>query len=103
MDCPPIPPNCIQFQKSGNSLIDSFNTPAGYVALITIHNNSYWRPIIAAVARCAWLDFAMKCNKTLDSVDADTPNLEMVCGDLNSAASDAFNNAEAWSVWGLKQ
>ncbi len=85
---PPIPPNCegiIQLVDGVLMLL----MPGGSRRL------TMYRPYIAAVARCAWLDEGMRRCAEKDKVDG---------GCLTAIRYDAEGerNAEAWRNWGEK-
>ena len=54
-----------------------------------------WRPIIAAVARCAWLDEAYKTKQWYDREKCSALKVEPF-----KALGDALQNAHAWAEWG---
>ena len=86
MDHPPIPPNCKHFDSGVHPyfILDCGDE----ICLIT---TARWRPIVAAVARCAWLDEAERIKKEFWTKD----NVK-ICPEYN----DAIINSEAWAAWG---
>lgn len=82
MEHPPILPSCGVHVKYGYLQI----ALCGHV----LCSGVIWeRKIIAAVARCAWLDEAAR----LDDLNLDF--------EIMAARKCAIENAEAWRVWGL--
>ncbi len=55
--------------------------------------NAYWRPIIAAVARCAWLDEGARIQR--DVLVDGKPTVGWY-----DKTQEAFANAEKWRDWG---
>ncbi len=98
MTMPPIPPNCPHFEVQKNGAILFWTVLEKDLDIgdrcipvrFSIKRDvMYWRPVIAAVARCAWLDEARKT--TID---------DEVAGKKIGEWEDAVNNAEAWRAWG---
>lgn len=87
-DHPPIPPNNSFFKKG------CFRFDGKWLIIDDVSLRSMKRPIIAAVARCAWLDEAMKWAKCPVN---DCKNFDSIA----EYKADAESNAEAWRVWGL--
>ena len=98
MTHPPIPPNCPLFVAGAFELFDG----DGCIFMVLLawplpedtvtkrqnqHELQLYRPIIAAVARCAWVDEAANCHLRAAHV----------------ACHEANENAEAWRVWGYRQ
>lgn len=87
LEHPPIPPNCERVEQA---LKDK------YAPLL--------KDIIAALARCAWLDEAERLAR--DSQHAPIkegriyPNLTGISHDNMGRRIAAMNNAEAWAKWG---
>lgn len=107
MDCPPIPPNCDPFQKT----IGYFEWPvwvSDKLQLIRATNEKQ-RRIIAAVARCAWLDEAKRvyAEWKANAVNVRSGKNKEGCSarfsNFNDAFQAAYDSAEAWRAWGLKQ
>ncbi len=100
---PSIPPNCYLFRSGKNAKLNDetwfippckpFDTPTSggssfqYISI----DDFQWRPIIAAVARCAWFDFAVE------------NRVPQVSEEMDNEFQIALMNAEAWRVWGLKK
>lgn len=100
MEHPPIPPNCPYFRDSdgwhllilisaGEERWFDLSDMNGPLAII-------WRPVIAAVARCAWLD-----------VHEEARNNNWACEWTHNERGELISkyqvNTESWRVWGLKQ
>ncbi len=86
MNHPPIPPGCKYFVEKTNGVDDKIyvcfqHDP--FCAWPLIRADKYQRPIIAAVARCAWEDEAAK----------------FAMDDLRRY--ECQKNAEAWRIWGF--
>ena len=79
---PPIPPNCELFKLKLVG-VHTFWMAGRAVWLDRVQPSE--RPIIAAVARCAWTDEETK--RTIECFRIDE-------------IREAFRNAEAWRVWG---
>lgn len=98
---PPIPPNAEYFRYDngdeewvfcvliGPGEIRSLSLPTGGIF------SRLWRPIIAAVARCAWMDEGRRRCAALDAIDG---------GSMTGVRHDneSESNAEAWREWGMK-
>ena len=101
MSPPPIPHYCQYFIKAGSDGVWHFlparlgngsaNLGTESVTWSVDGDFGWMRGIIAAVARCAWLDEAAK----LDMLDAG----ELVEMDTDPVG-DARDNADAWAKWG---
>lgn len=141
-DHPPIPPNCPYFVWNSEDDEFDFRQPihkpyvdGGGTGSVCIglegKGSQYddpwrpefygrWRPIIAAVARCAWLDEQDKRIKELDMVEDHDGVLVLrgkweKCQDVFSKqweelsaeedrrrklTYECWENAEAWAAWG---
>lgn len=102
MSHPPIPPNCPYFGVMDESGEDAFQ--CSYMELWGLESpvmmdSKFWPPIIAAVARCAWLDEEAKLEDALDRIKAPYPEPwdSVPTWRERNAVHD---NAEAWRVWG---
>lgn len=93
MNHPPIPPHCPYFCTEDDRPgmlwfhCENFKISNYEVACcLTIHTDELQviRPVVAAVARCAWLDYA-RIIRTLGQADF---------------TKDAALHAEAWRLWG---
>ena len=104
MTHPPIPPNCPLFVAGAFELFDG----DGCIFMVLLdwplpedtvtkrqnqHELEIYRPIIAAVARCAWLDEAERLRH--DKVWLSDP--------WDMRTGRARENAEAWREWGYRQ
>lgn len=93
MNHPPAPPNCAQFKSFDyecshfETFENGFDADEQYVVTPLECPPLRLRPIIACVARCAWLDECWR----LASGDERRWNRE---------AEIARDNAEAWRLWG---
>ena len=99
-DHPPIPPNCPYFEK-GYFAFDSQNICSQdrcFIKMDEINLHPEWRPIISAVARCAWLDEYQKVDKKYRERIPLEPTEEQ--GILIAEAGMVFSNADAWAEWG---
>jgi len=86
MNHPPIPPNCLYFGPNG-----TFTSPcSGIITLSAMRKilDTPWIPIIAALARCAWLDEAV--TRTQEREDEGYDTYVPMC----------HKNAAAWAEWG---
>ncbi len=85
---PPIPPNSDYFVKVGNGdYLFQVNPKLSVhtrVSIAVYDTPECWRPIIAAVARCAWMDEAAK-------IYGKEPK-HYTC----------LKNSEEWRIWGEK-
>lgn len=102
---PPVPPNCPYFAKDGEDWL--FRAPNHWSGVVlasgveeglvwTDEHLNGWRPIIAAVARCAWLDEAAKLNGYIAESGEDTSGYI----DHLFKRADMLKNAQAWREWG---
>ncbi len=92
---PPIPPNCLYFVQDENEWL--FRAPNHWRGVLlsdtlceegwTHEHRDAWRPIIACIARCAWLDEGLN-----QSAKVSTSRQEY--GDY------CYNLAECWREWG---
>ncbi len=57
-----------------------------------------WRPIIAAVARCAWLDEAYETKKVYDQEKSTVMKLDRL-----ARCEECLKNAAAWAAWGREK
>ncbi len=89
---PPIPPNCEFFSRLRPqfTLVVYQGQCCTLDIDLTQPMDCSIRLIIAAVARCAWLDMAERMNSTYDPEHG--PNLTSI--------DTAVKNADAWRVWG---
>ena len=82
MSHPPIPPNCPNFKRHGELFIlQPARCDHTHVCVGTEDPPSAWIPVIAAVARCFWMDEAERLN-------------------TRCIAYQAHENAKAWAKWG---
>ncbi len=115
MNHPPIPPNSKHFVWADASDIDAdvgespddkfamFRTCCETIVLYGEYTETMIqdcedeaRQIIAAVARCAWLDIAYVEERTA----LNCPKPSERCENLNQQQRASVANAEAWRVWG---
>ena len=105
---PAIPPNCPYFESHANLGIPSqwrfVARPA--VDMFVDKASPMFRPIIAAVARCAWLDECIRLDAILGDVcnsncEADNPADIVSTSSIRHALQKTKINAEAWRIWGL--
>ena len=84
---PPIPPNCESFVSNGGLCLLIPESEDGSEVCVSINQcDKAWRPIIAAVARCAWIDIADNDQETEQKVYV-----------------EAMKNADAWKAWGVER
>ncbi len=100
---PPIPPNCEFFKVMVNGA--SFHK--GYGIFIQLSDACpYWRPIIAAVARCVWRDNTFRseeCKPFTDWLDEiyDVKFSNLGLEDRHEIGENfIFYIDEAWKKWG---
>ncbi len=95
---PKIPPGCPYFIRKGDEL---FKVPAmlkGHTEVCIGMSDppQLWRPVIAAVARCAWLEiaepFKIDWYPTQGGMTAIHPD--------GRTWAEAMTNADAWAKWG---
>ncbi len=86
---PQIPPNLPMIRKPSEFCPGRFHWTIGKCRYIFFEEDLADRPIIAAAARCAWIDEAEKKNGSRP--------LPM---GINADAMICLNHAEAWRVWG---
>jgi len=108
---PPIPPNCEFFVKHtspkylGNDVFMLFGYDEVDLSADLPHHDRRMKKIIAAVARCAWLDEAHKHWKAYTVPDGYAQGVTPEDGaawrmKVKDYRDDCWNNAEAWRVWG---
>jgi hypothetical protein len=107
MSHPPIPLNCPYFKYEPDGKY-FFNQQPQWVFGIPSKGESevfftWWvfvdhlRPLIAAVARCAWLDQASRIEGLNTSA-----TMSFYDGMVATESRDiAIENAEAWRIWGV--
>ncbi len=103
MSHPPIPPNCPYFElpRDGGPVVFWYTLPPSKPDPDTMDligyplDNSYspWHPIIAAVARCAWLDEAQR------RVHGGEYSKYRLSHHVLKE-SECMENIELWRVWG---
>jgi hypothetical protein len=112
MTHPPIPPNCKYFEEVEGecqfhirfSKFEYTNPDSQFIFCILEDAGPMERPIIAAVARCAWLDEAEKFNAEFynlcDLEDGNQEQLERGLHLDDVLIPGAYGNAKAWAEWG---
>lgn len=125
---PPIPPNCRYFERAydlwgfRNSWEQDWSANHSILVLLTEDNQKHWvtqygtanlqtwRPIIAAVARCAWLDEHKRVNAewemfgiSVRSGAIDNKGSAAKMEAYYQAYEASLENAEAWRVWGQQE
>lgn len=115
---PPIPPKCDFFQKryfektkDGTWIFSVWNSSMEPLDIDFtapgFNFKSPWKQIIAAVARCAWLDEAARLalaaikEKYVSGYWTDYSHEEMLA-ELEPQYPIAIDNAAAWRAWGEK-
>jgi hypothetical protein len=105
MKLPPIPPNCPYFEQHANDggevvwwFISGYLQKTSHACgakgdPIETYDDKHERGIVAAVARCAWLDEAKRLQMLPDY--SYLSNRQRIPG-----WSAAHANAEAWRLWG---
>ncbi len=112
---PQIPPNCQYFKKSSvleGKFFEFVSDGGGLFSIPLNIKSSSWRPLIASVARCAWLDEVERLEKELEAmcqrnisryeVFNRSPDIEST-GDLRVAMETAESNAKAWKEWSVSK
>ncbi len=106
MSHPPIPPNCEHLREAGDSvLLCAGGKIIGSIQDFNARPQAL-RPIVAAVARCAWLDERDRNAKLCDDtyVDSEHPCYGLSQSAEHEAAWEATKtcakNAKAWKEWG---
>jgi hypothetical protein len=106
MNHPPIPPNCDYFKLECDEW--TFGLPGVTTNVVPESNSAKdehfarrLRPVIACVARCAWLDESER----IIEVRRNMPNGEPYeyCRKAKALKEEAYkasDNAEAWRKWG---
>jgi len=89
-ETPPIPPGCECLVPINGELRLHVRLPDGTAYA---RPDAYWRPIIAAIARCAWLDEAERIHREVLS------EKKAIVGWYEGTQA-AFANAELWRKWG---
>jgi hypothetical protein len=89
---PPLPPNCGHFREQ------YFLLSCGET--ICLLGTARWRPIIAAVARCAWLDEAQALDVTHKHAFSEMRAFPTIHRDEHAKYVAAIANAKAWAKWG---
>ncbi len=77
---PPIPRTINMIRKPSDLCPGRFHWTIGSCRYIYFEDDTGDRPIVAAIARCAWLDIGLKQGK--------------------KASGSAFENSELWRQWG---
>ena len=99
---PPIPPGCRNFERHGDGFLfyGGLNNAVGTICVRypdSPHLAS-WRPVIAAVARCAWLDAAANA-LAHRAVSQDAFGVHATVRSSQDLL-EAIMQAEAWRAWG---
>ncbi len=96
MNHPPIPPNCKYFEGQAFVLLSGEFWPISYAK----DNSKYWPPLIAAIARCGWLDEAERMDAERCALDSQSKTYYERTSALIEAEFKACDNAKAWKKWG---
>ncbi len=92
MNVPPLPPNGL-LEKDSDLFIYGNLEPVSIC--MGKGEDKSWRAVIAAVARCAWLDEAKKLQQESFAQVSKDDGYKM-----RQDAMTAQDNADAWDAWG---
>lgn len=100
MSHPPIPPGCEFFMDGGFIAPSALFRHEHTICRIEgdLDRNPRWRKLIAAVARCAWMDEAERLQELMREIKAKIGVSQFQ--ELDDAHTRAMQNAAAWAEWG---
>jgi len=99
---PPIPPNCDSFEDCGGLWVFKFSfRHSVFIYEVDSKSWKYGRRIIAAVARCAWMDEADRLRAGFfDRYHCVTSDVRCEWEIMKAGVDKALANERAWMRWG---